>query len=130
MVVEDDARTRTVDDALQRTEHDTLFVAKGSLTHVERPERTCWWREEWKQTILGPAKLVSFQNARIGFVYIENRISKCNLFNLVHISTNNSTIGEFRYHCCRLLCHELYRNHNDDGQQEYLFHFKGSLDVD
>ena len=67
---------------------------------------------------------------KYGFVNIENRIGECNLFDLVHISTNNSTIGEFRYHCCRLLCHELYRNHNDDGQQEYLFHFKGSLDVD
>ena len=107
VVVEEDARAGSVDDTLQRAEHDALLTAERGSIHVQRLDRRSRRKEEGHKSVVGPAQFVGFENAVARAGEIICRVGKCYLFHFAHVSTDDCAIGKLHEHRGRLLSHKL-----------------------
>ena len=105
MVVEEYAWLGTIDDALQRTEHDTLFIAERGSRHVQRTYCICRWEEERQQTVFGPAEFIGVAEAVAGTVEVVLRIGERDLFHFAYFGALDGSVVELSYHRGGLLSH-------------------------
>ena len=122
VVVKEEARAITIHETLQSAEHHTLSICKRRHADIQRLDRIQRRKEERQQTVLGPAKLIGFEDAVTVTVEVVGRVGKSNLFHLAHVSTDSGAVGKRRNHRRRLLslCNE---NRKEKRKKKYsAFH--------